>query len=168
MPATSAAGICSSADLMALAKLRQAVLSKQRGFPQIARLNASPEAVGYASLPNVATFGTRGPLTPDHSIRTKRARPSIGDDIDALRAQVCRRLPGLSSPQRQRAHQARQRSASALWPNKGIVSFGDTLKDASIVADIAESIGIHRRLGRSRRRLEPLPESDIFAIEHLD
>ena len=26
-----------------------------------------------------------------------------------------------------------------IWPNNGIVSFGDTLKDANIVADISES-----------------------------
>jgi rhamnose utilization protein RhaD (predicted bifunctional aldolase and dehydrogenase) len=79
---TQPAAGAANEDLLSLAKLRQAV-SKTRGFPQIARLNASSEAVGYASLPGVETFGTRGPLTPDHSIRTKRAPAIIGDDIAA-------------------------------------------------------------------------------------
>ncbi len=156
-----------SEDLLSLAKLRQAV-SKQRGFPQIARLNASPEAVGYASLPNVATFGSRGPLTPDHSIRTKRAPAFIGDDIDAsvqafaddYQAYFDRNANG----------QTKLDSAPrfALWPNKGIVSFGDTLKDASIVADIAESTAATVALGEAVGGWEPLPESDIFAIEYWD
>ena len=69
-------------DLKGLAKLRQGV-SKLRGFPQLARLNASPEAVGYTMTQDVATYGTRGPLTPDHSIRTKRAPVYVGEDMDA-------------------------------------------------------------------------------------
>ncbi|MEQ1749547.1 MAG: bifunctional aldolase/short-chain dehydrogenase, partial [Prosthecobacter sp.] len=156
-----------SEDLLSLAKLRQAV-SKQRGFPQIARLNASSEAVGYASLPNVATFGTRGPLTPDHSIRTKRAPAVISDDIDAsvqafaddYQAYFDRNASGhtkLDSAPR-----------FALWSNHGIVSFGDTLKDAKIVADIAESTAATVALGEAVGGWEPLPESDIFAIEYWD
>src|SRR5437762_3046629 len=46
------AGAVASEDLAGLARLRQAV-SKLRGFPQIARLNATPEAVGYTTLPEV-------------------------------------------------------------------------------------------------------------------
>jgi NAD(P)-dependent dehydrogenase (short-subunit alcohol dehydrogenase family)/ribulose-5-phosphate 4-epimerase/fuculose-1-phosphate aldolase len=163
-PAATAAA---TEDLLALAKLRQSV-SRQRGFPQIARLNASPEAVGYASLPEVASFGTRGPLTPDHSIRTKRAPAFIGGDIDAsvqkfaddYRAYFDRNAKG----------QTKLDGAPrfALWPNHGIVSFGDTLKDANIVADIAHSTAATVSLGEAVGGWQPLPESDIFAVEYWD
>lgn len=154
-------------DLRALATLRQAV-SKKRGFPQIARLNASPEAVGYANLAQVADFGTRGPLTPDHSIRTKRAPAFIGEEIEAsvqkfaddYKAYFDRNASGhtvLDSAPR-----------FAIWPNKGIVSFGDTLKDANIVADIAESTAATVQLGEAVGGWEPLPEKDIFAIEYWE
>ncbi len=156
-----------SEDLLSLAKLRQAV-SKHRGFPQITRLNASPEAVGYASLPNVATFGTRGPLTPDHSIRTKRAPAFISDDIDASVQAFANDYQAYFD--RNASGQTKLDTAPrfALWPNHGIVSFGDTLKDANIVADIAESTAATVALGEAVGGWEPLPESDIFAIEYWD
>ncbi len=153
--------------LLELAKLRQAV-SKQRGVAQIARLNASPEAVGYASIPNVATFGTRGPLTPDHSIRTKRAPAFIGEDIDAS---VQKFADDYAAYFQRHANGQTMLDAAprfAIWPGKGIVSFGDTLKDAKIVFDIAESTAATVQIGEAVGGWEPLPEKDIFEIEYWD
>ncbi|MFN0077413.1 MAG: bifunctional aldolase/short-chain dehydrogenase [Prosthecobacter sp.] len=167
-PATSEAGILpESVDLASLAKLRRAV-SKVRGFPQIARLNASPEAVGYANLANVAEFGTRGPLTPDHSIRTKRAPAFIGDDIDASVQKFANDYAAYF--QRHANGQTMLDAAPrfAIWPGQGIVSFGDTLKDAKIVFDIAESTAATVQLGEAVGGWEPLPEKDIFEIEYWD
>lgn len=162
-----AATAAATEDLMALAKLRQAV-SKRRGFPQITRLNASPEAVGYANLATVADFGTRGPLTPDHSIRTKRAPAFIGADLDASVQQYADAYAAYF--QRHASGQTMLDPAPrfAIWPNHGVVSFGDTLKDAKIVADIAESTAATVQLGESVGGWQPLPEKDIFEIEYWD
>lgn len=154
-------------DLKALATLRQAV-SKVRGYPQIARLNASAEAAGYAGLAGVAEFGTRGPLTPDHSIRTKRAPAFIGEDIaasvqkyaDDYKAYFDRNAAGHT--------QLDAAPRFAIWPNQGVVSFGDTLKDAKIVADIAESTAATVQLAEKVGGWEPLPEKDIFEIEYWE
>ncbi|MDZ4403226.1 bifunctional aldolase/short-chain dehydrogenase [Prosthecobacter sp.] len=156
-----------SEDLMALAKLRQAV-SKVRGVPQIARINASPEAVGYANLPNVAEFGTRGPLTPDHSIRTKRAPAFIGEDIDASVQKFADDYAAYFNRHAKGQTMLDPAPRFAIWPGKGIVSFGDTLKDAKIVADIAESTAATVQLGERVGGWEPLPEKDIFEIEYWD
>ncbi len=162
-----AATAAATEDLMALAKLRQAV-SKRRGFPQIARLNVSPEAVGYANLATVADFGTRGPLTPDHSIRTKRAPAFISADLDASVQQYADDYAAYF--QRHASGQTMLDAAPrfAIWPNHGVVSFGDTLKDAKIVADIAESTAATVQLGESVGGWQPLPEKDIFEIEYWD
>ena len=157
----------SRVDLKALAQLRQAV-SKQRGFPQIARLNASAEAAGYAGLAGVADFGTRGPLTPDHSIRTKRAPAVIGDDIDAS----VQAYAGAYAAYFQR-HAAGQTMLDpaprfAIWPGCGLVSFGDTVKEADIVADIARHTAVTVQLGEAVGGWEPLPEKDIFDIEYWE
>lgn len=157
----------SRVDLKALAQLRQAV-SKLRGFPQIARLNASAEAAGYAGLAGVADFGTRGPLTPDHSIRTKRAPAVIGDDIDAS----VQAYAGAYAAYFQR-HAAGQTMLDpaprfAIWPGCGLVSFGDTIKEADIVADIARHTAATVQLGEAVGGWEPLPEKDIFDIEYWE
>ena len=156
-----------SEDLMALAKLRQAV-SKVRGVPQIARLNASPEAVGYANLANVSDFGTRGPLTPDHSIRTKRAPAFIGEDIDASVQKFADDYAAYFNRHAKGQTMLDAAPRFAIWPGKGIVSFGDTLKDAKIVFDIAESTAATVQLGEAVGGWQPLPEKDIFDIEYWD
>ena len=163
-PAATAAA---TEDLLALAKLRQSV-SRQRGFPQIARLNASPEAVGYASLPEVASFGTRGPLTPDHSIRTKRAPAFIGGDIDASVQKFADDYQAYFDRNAKGQTKLDGAPRFAIWPNHGIVSFGDTLKDANIVADIAQSTAATVALAEAVGGWQPLPESDIFAVEYWD
>src|SRR5581483_2692996 len=57
-------------DLVALARIRRAV-SDLMGQPMVAKLTSTDASRGFASLANVASIATRGPLTPDHVIRTK-------------------------------------------------------------------------------------------------
>lgn len=163
----AAASKSAAEDLLALASLRQAV-SKVRGVPQIARLNASAEAVGYAGLENVATFGTRGPLTPDHSIRTKRAPAFIGQDIAASVQKFADDYKAYFDRNANSHTMLDAAPRFAIWPDQGVVSFGDTLKDAKIVADIAESTAATVQLAEAVGGWEPLPEKDIFEIEYWE
>lgn len=156
-----------SQDLLALAKLRQAV-SKLRGLPQIARLNSSAEAVGYANLPSVADFGTRGPLTPDHSIRTKRAPAFIGEDMGASLQAFADDYAAYFNRNASGQTMLDAAPRFAIWPNQGVLSFGDTAKDANIVADIAASTLTTVQLGEAVGGWQPLPEKDIFDIEYWD
>ncbi len=164
---TQPAAGAANEDLLSLAKLRQAV-SKTRGFPQIARLNASSEAVGYASLPGVETFGTRGPLTPDHSIRTKRAPAIIGEDIAASVEKFATDYKSYFDRNAAGHTMLDAAPRFALWAGKGIVSFGDTVKDANIVADISEHTAATVQLGEAVGGWEPLSEKDIFDIEYWE
>ncbi|TDU67312.1 rhamnose utilization protein RhaD (predicted bifunctional aldolase and dehydrogenase) [Prosthecobacter fusiformis] len=162
-----AASQVANEDLLALATLRQAV-SKVRGFPQIARLNASAEAAGYAGLEQVADFGTRGPLTPDHSIRTKRAPAFIGADIAASVQKFAEDYKTYFERNASGHTMLDAAPRFAIWPNQGVVSFGDTLKDANIVFDISESTASTVQLAERVGGWEPLPEKDIFEIEYWE
>ena len=153
-----------SASLLALAKLRRAV-SLKRGFPQIARLLNAPDQVAYASIGDA---GTRGPLTPDHSIRTKRIPAVIGEDLDAgVNAYVDDYAAYF---QRNATTETMLDPAPrfALWKEHGVVCFGDTVKDASIVADIATHTAKTVALGEATGGWAPLSEKDIFAIEYWE
>ena len=66
-------------DLLGLSEIRKQV-SELRGVPVIASLDQSPQAAGFASRDDVARLATRGPLTPDHTIRTNRIPAVIGKD----------------------------------------------------------------------------------------
>lgn len=155
-------------DLAGLAAMRRAV-SKLRGVPVVAKLDASPEAVGYSLAAGVEVFGRRGPLTPDHSIRTKRVPAYVaGGDIEGS-------LEAFAAEYRAyfEAHQKGETMLDAaprfvIWPGKGVVSFGANAKEAGIVADIAAHTLRTVSLGEAVGGWEPLPEKDIFEIEYWE
>lgn len=153
--------------LLELAKLRQ-IVSKTRGFPQIARLSASEAALTYSALPNIADCGTRGPLTPDHSIRTKRIPAVLGDDHTASVRKFADDYVAYFNRHAKGQTMLDPAPRFALWPGQGIVSFGDTLKDAKIVADIAESTAATVTLAERTGGWAPLGEKDLFEIEYWD
>jgi rhamnose utilization protein RhaD (predicted bifunctional aldolase and dehydrogenase)/NAD(P)-dependent dehydrogenase (short-subunit alcohol dehydrogenase family) len=154
-------------DLMALAKLRQ-IVSKKRGFPQIARLSTSAAAVTYSTLPNVADCGARGPLTPDHSIRTKRIPAVLGEDHEASVQKFADDYAAYFTKHANGQTMLDAAPRFAIWPNNGVVSFGDTLKDANIVADISESTAATVTLAEQTGGWQPLSDKDIFEIEYWD
>jgi rhamnose utilization protein RhaD (predicted bifunctional aldolase and dehydrogenase) len=56
-------------DLPTLAALRHAV-GKTRGSAILAKLDSDDSSVEFSNLSDVASLISRGPLTPDHVIRT--------------------------------------------------------------------------------------------------
>jgi rhamnose utilization protein RhaD (predicted bifunctional aldolase and dehydrogenase)/NAD(P)-dependent dehydrogenase (short-subunit alcohol dehydrogenase family) len=154
-------------DFIGLAKLRR-IVSLKRGVPQIAKLDDSALAAGYASLPGVADFGTRGPLTPDHSIRTKRAPVVVGEDMEASVQKFADEYAAYFKKHAKGETMLDPAPRFALWPGHGVVSFGDTLKDAKIVQDISQHTAGTVQLAEKVGRWDPLPEKDIFEIEYWD
>lgn len=155
-------------DLAGLAALRQAV-SKLRGVPVIAKLDASPEAVGYSLAAGVADFGTRGPLTPDHSIRTKRAPGYlVGDDLEGSLSAYAEAYRAYFERHQKGETMLDVSPRFVIWQGKGVVSFGANVKEAGIVADIAAHTLKTVNLGEAVGGWEPLPEKDIFEIEYWE
>jgi len=68
-------------DLSTLTQLRQSV-SQLAGKAMLCQLNQSPEAIAFSLLDNITDIAMRGPLTPDHVIRTKRIPMIISGDIE--------------------------------------------------------------------------------------
>jgi rhamnose utilization protein RhaD (predicted bifunctional aldolase and dehydrogenase)/NAD(P)-dependent dehydrogenase (short-subunit alcohol dehydrogenase family) len=155
-------------DLAGLAGMRQAV-SKLRGVPVIANLDASPEAVGYSLSAGVEAFGTLGPVTPDHSIRTKRAPAYVaGGDIDGSLAAFAEGYRAYFAKHQKGETMLDPAPRFVIWPGKGVVSFGANAKEAGIVADIAAHTLRTVALGQAVGGWEPLPENDIFEIEYWE
>ncbi|CAN5115861.1 bifunctional aldolase/short-chain dehydrogenase [soil metagenome] len=153
-------------DLLALARIRRRV-SDLRGCPVIARLDRSPGAAGYAGLDGIADIATRGPLTPDHSIRTKRVPAVLGDDpladIDAFAKSYRAYFDAHHGPgQTLLPPDPRW----AVWPGQGIVAFGATESEAAIVADIAEHTHQTVQLAEAAGGWEALPPKEIFDVEY--
>jgi len=156
-------------DLMDLARIRKAV-SLARGNAQLAMLDQTPDAQGYASLENVGEIATRGPITPDHVIRTKRvpviinAKPAVGvPEIDRYIADYKAYFETNGNPKLRILDPAPR---VGIWRKAGSIAFGSNVKECNIIADIARHTRCAVQTGESIGGWQALPERDIFDLEY--
>jgi rhamnose utilization protein RhaD (predicted bifunctional aldolase and dehydrogenase)/NAD(P)-dependent dehydrogenase (short-subunit alcohol dehydrogenase family) len=155
-------------DLRQLSALRRAV-SGAAGRPMIARLDRGALSCGFAALANLTDVALRGPLTPDHVIRTKRVPMIVGDDptadvaafADSYRAYFSRCTGGsltmLDAAPRW-----------GVWPGQGIVAFGGSATEADIVADIAAHTIAAIQWAEALGGWRALPERELFEVEYWE
>jgi rhamnose utilization protein RhaD (predicted bifunctional aldolase and dehydrogenase) len=144
-------------DLETLAQIRKQV-SQIKGAPMVAQLNQTDTAVGFANLPNVAAIATRGPVTPDHVIRTKaipvilqgksaELHTAVATYGDAYRDYFTNHTDGTLKP-------LDAAPRWAVWPGHGTVSFERSVKACQIITDIVahtiQAIQMGEALGGGR------------------
>ena len=156
-------------DLLDLVRIRKAV-SEARGCAQLAILDQTPDAQGFSSLANVAQIATRGPITPDHVIRTKRipliidAKPAPGvPEVEKFAADYRAYFEANTSAELQILDQAPR---VGVWRTAGSIAFGGSVKECNIIADIARHTRWAIQTGESVGGWEALPEKDIFELEY--
>lgn len=158
-------------DLIALARSRQQVAAA-RGRAVYARVDTGAEAFTFASLETVDSIACRGPLTPDHIIRTKQIPLIIDDEADPDSNPVESYSAAYQSYFDRNTTGAQQcldpAPRWAVWKNRGLIAFGTSLSEAAIIADISrhtiKAIQIAEQLGGWRA----LPERDLFEVEYWE
>ncbi len=149
-----------------IAQLRQNV-SQLWKKPILAQLNNSELSIAFSNLPDLGTITDKGPLTPDHIIRTKRTPVVLSgnhaEDIGNYANEYKNYfnefnagdlIPLDSSPR------------WAIWPGQGTLSFGTSIKNINIIQDInrhtmkaifqAQQLGGWHTIGKS----------DLFEMEY--
>ena len=143
-------------------------------------LRTSAAISAFLAGPELGELSQRGPVTPDHVIRTK-AKPLVLD----LRAHAHAELAGVITVELERyrsayrAYVARQvarrnRQITALDPEPrvlllrgvGLVGVGPTPKAARIAADLYEHTIDVITAAEAIGRYQALPESDLFDMEY--
>jgi rhamnose utilization protein RhaD (predicted bifunctional aldolase and dehydrogenase)/NAD(P)-dependent dehydrogenase (short-subunit alcohol dehydrogenase family) len=155
-------------DLLTLAKIRKQV-SLSKGSAMIVRLDSTPEACGFANLTNVDSIAGRGPLTPDHVVRTKQIPVIIKKDVE-------KEITGFCSAYKeyfQRNTDGRLLCLDpaprwGVWSGHGIMAFGQSLREANIVSDIAFHTIRAIQWSETIGGWEPLPERDVFDMEYWE
>jgi rhamnose utilization protein RhaD (predicted bifunctional aldolase and dehydrogenase)/NAD(P)-dependent dehydrogenase (short-subunit alcohol dehydrogenase family) len=164
----AATGEAAPLDPVALAQLRRDV-SNARGSAVLAVPNNTPEAVGFSNLPEVAAIASRGPLTPDHVIRTKQT-PMIhtGDSIADTNAYEKAYDAYFKAHDDGTLTRLDAAPRWAVWPGCGSVCFGRTLDEATIIDDITSHTVATIQMAESLGGWCPLPDQDIFDIEYWE
>ena len=157
-------------SLVTLASIRKAV-SQQRGAAMITQWDDRPEAVGFANLPQIKTIATRGPLTPDHVIRTKLI-PVVFQDGEPVADTV--QTYGIAYQAYFQQHTNGQLKMLdpaprwGVWPGHGTLSFDRSIKAAQIITDIVE----HTRQGIQMAEVlggwAALDHASLFEVEYWD
>ena len=157
-----------SADLVHLSTIRQQV-SLEAGRPMLAILDHADAARGFAERDDVFEIATRGPITPDHVIRTKRVPLMVSDDPHADRetyaadyrayfhAHATEGLTMLDCAPRW-----------AVWPRRGTIAFGESAKRAQQVADISRHTVRAIQWGEALGGWTPLDPRHIFEVEYWE
>lgn len=155
-----------SPDLRVLATIRHYV-SMQRGCGQLAVLDMSADARAYACLPEVKEISSRGPITPDHVIRTKRIPVIIEDDpataVNSFSNAYVDYFERYSSDDLTMLDTAPR---VGIWRNHGSISFGCSIKECSIIQDIARHTRAAILTGEALGGWEALPAEKIFELEY--
>lgn len=158
----------SEADLIYLAKARQAA-SLQMGGAVVVRSNTDSAACSFASLDDVTSIATRGPLTPDHVIRTKPVPVILSDDPEQDMASYRKYYMDYFKRHADAALTCLDTSPRwAVWPNKGTLAFERSVKGADIIADITEHTIKAIQQAEKLGGWQALPEKDIFDVEYWE
>src|SRR5688572_14272610 len=142
---------------------------------------ASEATLGALARSDAAELAARGPLTPDHVIRTKGPHLYLGglplDDDAALAARlrddVARYRGAYDAYVEANASRARTRVTKLdatprviLVPGVGVFSVGRTKADARIAADIADHTIVAKAFANDVGRYTALADGDLFDMEY--
>ena len=128
--------VSQSCDIDALAD----AVSRAKGYDVAVRIDNTPLARHYASQPDLAQFATRGVLTPEHIIRTKRT-PLIYDGIQSPEAAVETYIQNYRDYFVRHATDETMLDPApnyAVLKDYGVVLFGKNEKETQVLYDIVQ------------------------------
>ena len=154
-------------DPVELARLRRDI-SRAAGRPMISVRHDSAQVARFVSRPDLSSVATRGPLTPDHIIRTKRI-PMVGRDVASYTDRYRRYY-------RRNLHRARGETTMldpaprvVLDPEIGMLAVGATASDAKVASDIYHhTIPVVTRAEDHLGGYQALSEGDLFEVEYWE
>ena len=155
-------------DLVKLARIRSKIAEILKK-PLIVQWDQGAEAQHFASLNHVSDIATRGPLTPDHVLRTKPIPVVLGEAIE-------QEIEDFAQNYQNYFNRHKTQNLTCLdvaprwgvWKEQGVLAFGQTLKEAQIVSDICQHTRQAIQLGEALGGWEPLGEKDLFDVEYWE
>ncbi|MGD8481070.1 MAG: bifunctional aldolase/short-chain dehydrogenase, partial [Methyloceanibacter sp.] len=147
----------------------------------IAEFRSSPAILDYVNGADLASYSQRGVVTPDHIIRTKNkplvvSAPDNGDlaafarSVQAAVETYVAEYDIYFSRENEAVGGTKTKldpmPRVILVPGVGLFGLGRSAKDATIASDLAENTVRVITDAEAIGRYEPLPESDLFALEY--
>jgi rhamnose utilization protein RhaD (predicted bifunctional aldolase and dehydrogenase)/NAD(P)-dependent dehydrogenase (short-subunit alcohol dehydrogenase family) len=149
-----------------IAQIRKSV-SEVWGKPILSRLTNTREAVAFSALPKVKSISNRGPLTPDHIIRTKRSPVVLSQnfekDLNRYVDQYHQYFKKHHTPGQQELDRAPR---CAILPGVGTLAFGPSMKHVQIIEDISRHTRKAIYQAEQLGGWKALPKAALFEMEY--
>ena len=145
------------------------VLSEVKGHEVHIAINQTPLAGFYASQENLREFASRGVLTPEHIIRTKRV-PLIMEDTDLIGG-LERYMKAYEEYFKANENGETMLNAAPNYmiiKNLAVVSFGRTREEAKIIYDIVEHTMLAVLRADKLGGFKSISEKDSFEMEYWE
>jgi NAD(P)-dependent dehydrogenase (short-subunit alcohol dehydrogenase family) len=149
-----------------VAQLRQSV-STVIGSPVLLNLTNSKRGIDFSNRDDVVDIATRGPVTPDHVIRTKRI-PMIGRDVDRYVEEYVSYFNTHESNAKERKSMLDAAPRVILDQDFGLCAVGKNMSEIGIISDLYEHTMQCILKAENLGEWQALPESDIFDLEYWD
>ena len=144
-------------------------ISKYKEYDVHIAINQTPLASFYASQPNLREFASRGVLTPEHIIRTKRV-PLIMEDTDLVGG-IERFIADYKEYFEKYATDEMMLNPAPNYmiiKNLAVVSFGKSREEAYIVNDIVEHTMLAVLRADKLGGYQSISEKDSFDMEYWE
>ncbi|MGI9291221.1 MAG: SDR family oxidoreductase, partial [Gammaproteobacteria bacterium] len=146
------------------ASLRRAV-SEERG----GAMNARFRPLGFANIKEVKKCGTRGPVTPDHVLHTKRTPMIISGDLEDSVQDFATDYQKYFDKHNDGSLTCLDRAPRwGIYKGKGVATFGINGKRLQICSDIVDTTVKAIAWGEQMDGWEALPARDIFELEYWE
>ncbi|MEO1946937.1 MAG: bifunctional aldolase/short-chain dehydrogenase, partial [Methylophilaceae bacterium] len=142
-------------------------ISSVIGNPVLFSLTNSEQGVDFSNRDNVDDIATRGPVTPDHVIRTKRI-PMIGRDVDAYTKAYKAYFETHELNAKEQKTILDKAPRVILDPEFGLCAVGKNMGEIGIIADLYEHTMQCILRAEKLGGWQALPASDIFDLEYWD
>lgn len=151
----------------AMASLRKEI-SELGGAPMISQRHTDPVVARFVRRDDLASLARRGPLTPDHVIRTKRL-PMVGRDVNAFADEYHTYFEENLGRGRVPLQMLDPAPRVVLDSELGMLAVGRTAAEAAIVSDIYHhTIPVLERAEGHLGGYEALSAADLFDAEYWD
>ena len=144
-------------------------LSEYKGHDVHIAINQTPLAAFYASQENLREFASRGVLTPEHIIRTKRA-PLIMEDTDLIGG-LDRYVEAYKEYFNKYATDEVMLNPAPNYmiiKNLAVVCFGRSREEAKVIYDIVEHTMLAVLRADKLGGFQSISEKDSFAMEYWE
>ena len=137
------------------------------GYPLLMNLTNSHQGVSFSNREDLKKIATRGPLTPDHVIRTKRI-PMIGRQVDKYKEEYISYFNDNEINAKERKTMLDPAPRVILDKEFGLCAVGKSMTEIGIISDIYEHTMLSILRAEKLGGFRALPGADIFDLEYWD